>query len=183
MTVTAHRPAATAEELLDELIDRYPDARVEMSAEGVVEITMTPPVGRHQQILTDLTFWLGDTLGSRRARRRIIQGLGVRPGSARRVPDLVVLREGTTVVDDLAYQDVAGVLLAVEVESKTTRSNDWGPKLREYAFAGIPHYWIVGSDEVVAMHTLSANGTYQLQRTVPLADLLDSTALPPGIVL
>ncbi|HWB36321.1 MAG TPA: hypothetical protein VHA75_09875 [Rugosimonospora sp.] len=66
MTITATAPPATPEAMLDELNERYPHVRIELSAEGIVEITMTP-AARHQRTLSRLSFWLGTVLGSRAA--------------------------------------------------------------------------------------------------------------------
>lgn len=59
-----------------------------------------------------------------------------------RVPDVVVTRvDGPE--DRLAASDV---LLAVAIISPGSRNVDFHLKPREYAEAGIPHYWIVDLD-------------------------------------
>ncbi len=44
--------------------------------------------------------------------------------------------------DDVPFPDPASILLAVEI-AVTSLAEDMGPKLRDYARAGIPHYWVV----------------------------------------
>lgn len=67
----------------------------------------------------------------------------------------VVLDPETAVQPDLVYvaRERAGLIsqrgvegapdLVVEVLSPTTRARDLGIKMRRYALAGIPHYWVV----------------------------------------
>lgn len=179
MTVTATAPPTTPEAMLDELNERYPHVRIELSAEGIVEITMTP-VARHQRILSRLSFWLGKVLGDPDG-TRVVQGLGVRAGTARRVPDLAVLRAGADVPDDVVYLPANIFALVVEVESRSTKANDRGAKVREYARAGIPRYWIVDGDDQVTMYALSGTA-YAPHTKIPLSALL-SGALPAGVDL
>jgi Uma2 family endonuclease len=74
------------------------------------------------------------------------------PGHSRR-PDLVVVDQ-----DAVNRVDVKGgilkasdVALVVEIVSPGSRRTDHVNKRRDYADAGIPHYWIVDIDEPVAI--------------------------------
>ncbi|MGN6609381.1 MAG: Uma2 family endonuclease [Jatrophihabitans sp.] len=66
------------------------------------------------------------------------------PGTARR-PDLVVVRraEFERVDRDGGLLRAAATLLVVEVVSPGSRRVDTLVKRREYADAGVPHYWII----------------------------------------
>ncbi len=53
--------------------------------------------------------------------------------------DAVVFRDAPV---DMKLLDPALVILAVEI-ADTTLDRDLGPKMREYATAGIPEYWVI----------------------------------------
>jgi Uma2 family endonuclease len=60
-------------------------------------------------------------------------------------PDLVyVSRERMDIITDRGIQGAPD--LVVEVLSPSTRSRDLGLKLRRYAAAGVPHYWVLDTD-------------------------------------
>ena len=75
---------------------------------------------------------------------------------------------------------VDGLLLAVEVISRSSRRNDLIDKTGEYARAGIARYWTVEQDgtQPVTRRTL-VEGVYVAAAPVPLEWLLeqDPTAL------
>lgn len=74
------------------------------------------------------------------------------PGTARR-PDLVVVhRDALTRVQLTGGLLVAGdVLIVVEIVSPGSRRMDMVVKRREYADAGIPHYWIIDLEPPVSL--------------------------------
>lgn len=79
--------------------------------------------------------------------------LRLRPGKFRE-PDILLLRS----VDDPRYQDAfwLGADLVVEVVSPDRPERDTEEKVRDYAEAGIPEYWIVNPiDETVTVLTLA----------------------------
>ena len=57
--------------------------------------------------------------------------------------DAVVVRDAPV---DMKLLDPAFVILAVEI-ADTTLDRDLGPKMREYAAAGIPEYWVVDANK------------------------------------
>jgi Uma2 family endonuclease len=60
-------------------------------------------------------------------------------------PDLVyVSRERMGIITDRGVEGAPD--LVVEVLSPSTRSRDLGIKLRRYAAAGVPHYWVLDTD-------------------------------------
>ncbi|MFI5932980.1 Uma2 family endonuclease [Actinoplanes sp. NPDC051494] len=69
-----------------------------------------------------------------------------------------------------------GLLLAVEIVSPSSVTMDEVNKMREYAAAGIPRYWIVAQDEAqtVDMYVLGPDRTYEMAAKVPLAEVLRS---------
>lgn len=77
-----------------------------------------------------------------------------------RKPDLVVTRD---LRDDVTRFDARDVPLVVEIMSEESEHVDLAVKLREYAAAGIPNYWIVALDRPASMaaYTL-ADGRYEL---------------------
>ncbi|XVV11551.1 Uma2 family endonuclease [Actinoplanes sp. CA-131856] len=75
-------------------------------------------------------------------------------------PDVVLLREEAGDCSPVVPEDV---LLVVEVISASSKSTDRELKLKEYAAAGIPSYWIVDplADRVTfTQFVLSAPGSY-----------------------
>lgn len=165
---------------LTALSEANPLLRYELSPEGTIEATMTPR-SRHNGIIAELMFWLYRHLPD--ASRRIQQDSGVMTHAngvaGFRQPDLMLFSEAPP---DGLYLDPALVTLVVEVVSPSTRRVDFDEKVMEYASSGIPHYWIVDSDENVRMHRLDeSTGIYHQHdvHILPLAELLtrDATEL------
>ncbi|MFF4383039.1 Uma2 family endonuclease [Kitasatospora sp. NPDC001547] len=88
--------------------------------------------------------------------------------------------------------DVADVVLAVEVVSPESAHRDRTVKVRKYAEAGIPHYWIVEEEEglpvVHAFELETVTSSYapagifrgKLERLVPFPLTIDLDGLVPG---
>ncbi|MGW6448170.1 Uma2 family endonuclease [Lentzea sp. NPDC055074] len=77
-----------------------------------------------------------------------------------RKPDLVVTRD---LRDDVTRFDAKDVPLVVEIMSEESEHVDLAVKLREYAAAGIPNYWIVALDDPASMAAYAlADGRYEL---------------------
>nr|BFE76415.1 hypothetical protein GCM10020092_097160 [Actinoplanes digitatis] len=68
------------------------------------------------------------------------------------------------------------LLLAVEIVSPGSAVMDEVVKVREYAAAGIPRYWMVERDaaQTVTLHVLGADGAYEVAAKMPLAWLLQT---------
>jgi Uma2 family endonuclease len=79
-----------------------------------------------------------------------------------RVPDVVVVP--TAVADrNPARVEAADVVLAVEIVSPGTGRTDRVTKLKEYADAGIGHYWIIDLDPPVSLTGyLLVDGSYEV---------------------
>ncbi|GHH55351.1 Uma2 family endonuclease [Lentzea cavernae] len=87
-----------------------------------------------------------------------------RPGFVRR-PDLIVVRRS-----GLKRRKAEGgllraseVVLAVEVLSPSSRNIDYRAKRDEYAWAGIPFYWIIDLDEPVSLAPMHLAGEFGYQ--------------------
>ena len=118
-----------------------------------------PPVREHQHSSGELHYWINHYLHQ--------HPIGV----VYAAPIGVILDESGGVQPDLVYvsnehreiltsRGVEGVPdLVVEILSPSTRARDLGVKLRRYAAAGVPHYWIVDPQALtLAAHELGADG-------------------------
>ncbi|MEV6242152.1 Uma2 family endonuclease [Lentzea sp. NPDC051838] len=102
-----------------------------------------------------------------------------------RKPDVVVARV-EAFRDDVTRFDAEDVVLVAEVLQEESEDVDLRVKLREYAAAGIPNYWIVAPDDPVSMaayslvdgrYALAAGGTGMLDVVDPVPMSLDLDAL------
>jgi Uma2 family endonuclease len=147
--------------------------RYELSPEGALSV-MPPPDSEHAAIASRLFAWL--VLAGWPA-ERLLQAVGVRiPGSdgdGGRIPDLTVWARPQPRSVWLALADL---LLVVEIVSPGSAAMDEVVKLREYASAGIPRYWLVERDtaQTVTMHVLGTDKIYELAAKMPLAWLLQT---------
>lgn len=92
--------------------------------------------------------------------------------------DVAKLRDGATTDSDgrWRHQDVEFV---AEVISRGTGANDYGPKRRAYATAGVPVYLI--ADPYTAkchLHTEPAGESYERELTVAFGQPIDMTKTP-----
>lgn len=79
-------------------------------------------------------------------------------------PDLALLRGDPGEADAI---DAADILLAIEV-ADTSLARDLGPKQRDYARAGVPHYWVVDvNGRTVHVFTAPGADGYAAQAQVP----------------
>jgi Uma2 family endonuclease len=146
--------------------------RYETSTEGV--LTVVPPAdGDHAKMATRLMSWL---LKAGWPEDQLMQVAGIRiPGAdgyAGRIPDLTVWSSDP---GNAVWYDVRGLLLVIEIISPGSEATDQVTKVKEYASAGIPLYWMVARDtaNTVTMHRL-VNGSYQVTEEKPLRWLLNS---------
>jgi Uma2 family endonuclease len=126
--------------------------------DGVVAM-MTPARGRHQTACRRLANVLEATAPPGFA---VFEGVGVVLAPDQRpIPDVVVLR-GTSLDTELFNFPADLVVLAVEVVSPSTRSDDRFRKPGLYAQAGIPCYLRVELDPVhVVAYRLGTDGVYE----------------------
>ncbi len=145
--------------------------RYELSVEGVLSVAPVPS-GEHARIASDVMFWLGDSITPR---NRVRQSMGIWVTAAGkagyRVPDLVVLRDDEA---DEGNVDGSLVLLAVEIASDSTEHVDLGAKVREFALAGVEHYWTItqAAHPMVVRRRLGADGRYETLPAQPLSWML-----------
>ncbi len=94
-------------------------------------------------------------------------------GDGGRIPDLTVWSapQGSGV-----WLPLTDLLLVVEIVSPSSVAMDGVVKVREYAEAGIPRYWIVERDaaQTVTLHVLGADRVYEVAAKMPLAWLLQT---------
>ncbi|MEV4823081.1 Uma2 family endonuclease [Micromonospora sp. NPDC049274] len=71
---------------------------------------------------------------------------------------------------------VTEIVLVVEIVSPGSEAMDSVTKVREYASAGIPQYWVVDRDgaQTVTLHRLGGDGSYEECARMPLAWLLQT---------
>ncbi|GGM82214.1 hypothetical protein GCM10007977_099620 [Dactylosporangium sucinum] len=151
----------------DVLAMREPEGfKVELH-EGVPKMT-PPPFPAHQRASGDLLVYF-DRIG-----REAYHDIGVRFDDRHyRVPDVSVIRMGSTASDDnVQAPDIIDIV--VEIVSRGSVDEDRVVKPKLYARFGIPEYWRAeraGDDWSVLMHRLE-DGRYVLVRTVLLSELV-----------
>ncbi|PYC67168.1 Uma2 family endonuclease [Micromonospora arborensis] len=147
--------------------------RYEASPEGVLSV-MPPPDSDHAMIASRLFAWL---IIAGWPAEQVLQAAGLRiagpDGDGGRIPDLSVWRKPPT---RSVWAAVDDVVLVVEIVSPGSEAMDSVTKVREYASAGIPQYWVVDRDsaQTVALHRLGGAGTYEERARMPLAWLLQT---------
>ena len=94
-------------------------------------------------------------------------------GDGARIPDLTVW---STPQPRSVWLPLTDLLLVVEIVSPGSAVMDEVVKVREYATAGIPRYWMVERDvaQTVTLHVLRADNDYEVAAKMPLAWLLQT---------
>jgi Uma2 family endonuclease len=108
------------------------------------ELFVTPaPGSAHQYCIGELFFILRSWVGPRNLGVLYVVSIGVELGEEDGVePDLVfVSRERAGIIRDRGVFGAPD--LVVEVLSPSTEARDRGIKMRRYAAAGVPHYWLL----------------------------------------
>ena len=118
---------------------------------------MTPPRWEHQDALLELHLALKT---SAPAGFSIVQGLGVIVTDTERpIPDLVVVRSGDRSLSNVPAELV---VIAAEIVSRSSRTDDRFRKPGLYAQAGIPCYLRVELDPAhIVAYRLDADGVYE----------------------
>jgi Uma2 family endonuclease len=150
----------------------FEDMRVELDHGEIVR--MNPPYNDH-------AFTLGAVMGKlfqavQAPEWSVVPEITIHlPDETVRVFDAAVVRQRSKAGRVLAAGDV---LLAIEA-SDTTLNYDLGPKLRDYATAAIPHYWVIDIQARV-VHVMSdpAGDRYASRSTVGFGEPL---GLPEGL--
>src|SRR5437867_937442 len=109
------------------------------------ELYVSPPPGvRHQRGSARLHLLVGGYVLARQIGELFFAPIGVLlPGNMSAVqPDLVyVANEHRGIITERGIEGTPDLI--VEVLSPSTRSRDRGVKMRAYAAAGVPHYWML----------------------------------------
>ncbi|WP_344335347.1 Uma2 family endonuclease [Kitasatospora putterlickiae] len=170
-------------------LDRLPQAPSHTELiDGALVFMMSPQRSWHSRAVTGLTAVLEDLVpdGFLAEREMTIR----LDGRNRPEPDVVVV--GVEYDQDRTYFDASDVTLVVEVVSPESAHRDRVVKLRKYAEAGIPHYWLIEEEDglpVVHAYELDANvsayapaGIFRkrLERPVPFPVDIDLDALVPA---
>ncbi|MDX3658324.1 Uma2 family endonuclease [Streptomyces sp. ID05-26A] len=87
-----------------------------------------------------------------------------KPGYVRR-PDLIVVRRSARKRRKIegGLLKASEVVLVVETLSPSSRGTDYRAKRDEYAWAGIPFYWIIDLDEPISLAPLHLAGQFGYQ--------------------
>jgi Uma2 family endonuclease len=154
-------------------VDALPDrdgVRYEL-VDGVPRV-MTPPRGEHQDALLELHLALRETAPPG---LHVVQRLGViLADDERPIPDLIVVRGERP--RTLSNVPAERVVLAAEVVSRSSRSDDRFRKPAVYAQAGIPCYLRVELDPPhVVAHRLGADGVYEQAGRAEVGEVLTLT--------
>ncbi|MER7445089.1 Uma2 family endonuclease [Micromonospora avicenniae] len=148
--------------------------RYETSPEGVLSV-MPPPDSEHAMIASRLLAWL---VVAGWPAEQVLQAAGVRiPGASGvggRIPDLSVWRKPPA---RAVWSPADDLTLVIEIVSPGSEAIDSVTKVREYASAGIPRYWVVDRDsaQTVTLHRLGPQAAYEEHARMPLAWLLQTT--------
>ena len=126
----------------DDIWDTPEDGNRYEVIDGELFVT-PPPIEPHQRAEGVLFGYLWQYVHPRRLGRLYPAPVGVVLDDANGLqPDLVyVSRERQGIIVERGIEGAPD--LVVEILSPSTRSRDRGVKMRRYAAAGVPHYWIV----------------------------------------
>lgn len=126
-----------------------------------------PPELRHQEVAAELLLLLRPVLPQR---WRAVLTPGVHFDQRNyREPDVVVYQRSASVKNKI---EPADVVLAVEVMSPSSVSNDRVSKPAQYATAGIAHYWRLELDPLVLVtHVLDGDVYREAGRFTDEADI------------
>ena len=151
------------------------DDRVELIEGEIVEMS---PIGNpHAAYVTNLTHILVTRVGDR-ARVRV-QGPVRVPPRSKPQPDLALLRPRSYVRVGATTEDV---LLVIEV-ADTSLEYDLTVKLRLYARAGIPEYWVVDANaEVLHLYRAPAGDGYREHRHAVRGETVELPAFPGAAI-
>ncbi|WP_117210848.1 Uma2 family endonuclease [Allorhizocola rhizosphaerae] len=171
MTITIHQPLGSRD-WRPEDIEAPEPVDYEIVDGNLVLMALPQKSLWHQTLMHELTQALKQAAPSGyRATHELTVGY-FRPGAAKetlREPDVLVLRPGAKARPGNVF-DPRDVVLAVEVESPSTRAVDRKDKVDEYARAGIPCYWRVEQIEAEAIVHIyeidQATGEYALIRSI-----------------
>ncbi|WP_377269887.1 Uma2 family endonuclease [Peterkaempfera sp. SMS 1(5)a] len=168
-------------------LDHLPEApRHTELIDGTLVFQMSPQRVWHSRLVTALTTMLTAQAPDG---TQIDRGVTVRL-DARNRPEPDLLAVVTPYDPALTWYDPSDVRLIVEVVSPESAHRDRVVKLRKYAEAGIPHYWLIEEDGHPVVHVYELDGPTcryapigivrdRLRSAVPFPIDLDLSALLP----
>ena len=125
---------------LDEIHDRFP--LVELS-NGFLEV-LPWPTQTHQFILINLFELLRAFVSEHMPGMVLFSGMRIRLGKGNfRDPDIVYMKAEHAHRRHERWWDGADLVMEVVSGTRKDRERDWTVKVREYAAARIPEYWII----------------------------------------
>jgi Uma2 family endonuclease len=137
---------------VDEL-DRFPDDGLRYELVDGSLLVSPPATPGHNSAMFELGALLRGALDPA---WRVVPGAGVALDRRNyREPDLVVVRREAL---DRRFVEAADVLLAVEVMSPSSVTDDRLTKPAQYARAGVPHYWRLERGAVPVLVTCTLQG-------------------------
>lgn len=155
--------------------DALPENSRRELVDGVIHM-MASPKAWHQEIKSSI---YGELKRLRPRNVRVIEELEVRLSEdLRRIPDVLVIDAA-----DFDWQasrvPPAQVILAIEVVSPGSESDDRLLKPHQYAVAGIAHYWRVEIDPELAVHSfrLGDNAAYVPTGIFTAGDVINAPGL------
>ncbi|MEW9548937.1 Uma2 family endonuclease [Nonomuraea sp. NPDC050783] len=118
-------------------------------------VAVPAPTPRHQRVISRLLVILE---AARPPELECLTTVNVSPSAEDLyIPDLVVVPEQVSEAVDLVYSP-RDLLLAVEVVSPGSRTQDRSTKLAAYAEAGILRYWRIEPDEGPSLYVYELDG-------------------------
>ena len=164
---------------LEEWIALPEDTSCCFELEDGVMLVGPVPGRRHQRVLGRLVAALDQQLPRQwepLARVEVITRAAF--PSCVRVPDIVIVA-GDSIDWNAAQLAAEDVLIAIEILEPGTRETDTGRKQREYAEAGIRHYWMVDPEPPISVTvgSSSVTGEFVVDEPFPIKiDLTDLTS-------
>jgi Uma2 family endonuclease len=148
----------------DDIWDTPDDGNRYEVIDGEMFVT-PPPIWVHQNASGTLYGYIWRYVHPRRLGKLVSAPVGVKLDEGNGVqPDLVY--NASDRADIIVERGVEGApTLVVEVLSPSTPSRDRGVKMRRYAAAGIPHYWILDPRPRALEAYRLGEGEYQLVGT------------------
>lgn len=154
MTMTLSREPI-GEVLTADEYDALPENSRRELVDGVIRMQATPTF-RHQEVVDALRLALKRSCPPE---LRVTREQEIRLSDRlRRNPDVLVVDAGAATARRSRYLPEE-VVLAIEVVSPGSESQDRREKPAEYATAGIAHYWRVETDPEIVVHTFRLGDT------------------------
>ncbi|UVO53319.1 Uma2 family endonuclease [Sphingomonas sp. SUN039] len=135
--------------------------------------TLSPAHSWHARTVSDFNFELGLALRKVKSSLRVFSGGSVSlTDDSVPEPDISVCED-----NDEGVLPLAKLKLAIEI-SDSTAATDLGVKLRLYAGAGVPEYWVVERDaRVIHQMWAPSDGVYAERRAVAFGERVTAATL------